>query len=70
MPWAARGAADARTARGLARPSPRLWRDPLAWRVTAFMGLQSLLFYSALSWLPTLLRSEGIDARRRAGCCR
>ena len=63
VPWAARGAAAARTARDLARPSPRLWRDPLAWRVTAFMGLQSLLFYSALSWLPALLRSEGIDAR-------
>ena len=38
-----------------------LWRDRLAWQVTAFMGLQSLLFYSCLSWLPALLRSEGID---------
>ena len=40
---------------------PSLWRDRLAWQVTAFMGLQSLLFYSCLSWLPALLRSEGID---------
>jgi CP family cyanate transporter-like MFS transporter len=66
VPWAARGAAAARTVRGLARPSPQLWRDPLAWRVTAFMGLQSLLFYSVLSWLPALLRSHGID-REAAG---
>jgi CP family cyanate transporter-like MFS transporter len=66
VPWATRGAAAARTARGLARPSPQLWRDPLAWRVTAFMGLQSLTFYSVLSWLPALLRSEGID-REAAG---
>jgi CP family cyanate transporter-like MFS transporter len=40
---------------------PSLWRNRLAWQVTAFMGLQSLLFYSCLSWLPALLRSEGID---------
>jgi CP family cyanate transporter-like MFS transporter len=38
-----------------------LWRNRLAWQVTLYMGLQSLLFYSALSWLPTLLRDEGID---------
>jgi MFS transporter, CP family, cyanate transporter len=42
-------------------PLPSLWRDRLAWQVTAFMGIQSLLFYSCLSWLPALLRSEGID---------
>jgi CP family cyanate transporter-like MFS transporter len=42
-------------------PFPSLWRNRLAWQVTAFMGLQSLLFYSCLSWLPALLRYEGID---------
>src|SRR6516165_5131963 len=26
----------------------------LAWQVMAFMGLQSLLYYAALSWLPTI----------------
>ena len=67
VPWAARGAAAARTARELAQPSPRLWRDPVAWRVTAFMGFQSLLFYSALSWLPALLRSEGIEREAAGG---
>ncbi len=67
VPWAARGAAAARTARELARPAPRLWRDPVAWRVTAFMGFQSLLFYSALSWLPALLRSEGIEREAAGG---
>jgi MFS transporter, CP family, cyanate transporter len=43
-----------------------LWRNRLAWQVTVYMGLQSLLFYSALSWLPTLLRDHGID-REAAG---
>jgi CP family cyanate transporter-like MFS transporter len=63
IPWAARGA---RTARALTEPSPALWRDPLAWRVSLFMGLQSLIFYSVLSWLPALLRSEGVS-REAAG---
>lgn len=38
-----------------------LWRNRLAWQVTIYMGLQSLLFYSALSWLPTLLREQGLE---------
>jgi MFS transporter, CP family, cyanate transporter len=51
----------------VARPDlSSLWRSRLAWQVTVYMGLQSLLFYSALSWLPTLLREHGID-REAAG---
>jgi MFS transporter, CP family, cyanate transporter len=34
-------------------------RHPLAWQVTAFMGIQSLLYYATLSWLPTILRDRG-----------
>jgi cyanate permease len=67
VPSAIRGAAAAHSARDLARPSPRLWRDPVAWRVSAFMGLQSLSFYSLLSWLPALLRSAGIDRAAAGG---
>jgi CP family cyanate transporter-like MFS transporter len=56
VPWIARrGAATGASA------VPSLWRNAIAWQVTVFMGLQSLLFYSALSWLPTLLRDHGID---------
>jgi MFS transporter, CP family, cyanate transporter len=56
IPWLA---GSGRAASGT--PLPSLWRSRLAWQITAFMGLQSLLFYSCLSWLPALLRSEGID---------
>jgi MFS transporter, CP family, cyanate transporter len=56
MPWIARSRAGATDV-----PFPSLWRNRLAWQVTAFMGLQSLLFYTCLSWLPALLRSEGIE---------
>ena len=39
-----------------------LWRSPLAWQVTAFMGLQSLGYYATLTWLPEILREGGTDA--------
>lgn len=39
------------------------WGSPLAWAVTAFMGTQSMVFYSVLAWLPTVLRDRaGVQA--------
>ncbi len=38
-----------------------VYRHRLAWQVTAFMGLQSLTFYAALSWLPTMFRDRGVS---------
>jgi MFS transporter, CP family, cyanate transporter len=43
-------------------PVPGLWRDPLAWCVSGFMGLQSFGFYATLSWLPTILEDHGMSA--------
>jgi len=37
----------------------KLYRYALTWQVTAFMGLQSLLYYGALSWLPTIFQDRG-----------
>lgn len=37
-------------------------RHPLAWQVMVFMGLQSLIYYATLSWLPTMFRDRGADA--------
>jgi MFS transporter, CP family, cyanate transporter len=39
-----------------------VYRYALAWQVTLFMGVQSLLYYAALSWLPTILRDRGESA--------
>jgi CP family cyanate transporter-like MFS transporter len=36
-----------------------LLSDPRAWQVTLFMGLQSLCFYSTVSWIATLYRDHG-----------
>lgn len=45
------------------RDEPRmsaLLRDPVAWAVTGFMGLQSLSYYAALTWIPTILQDAGV----------
>jgi CP family cyanate transporter-like MFS transporter len=40
-----------------------LLREPLARQVTAFLGLQSIQFYSVSAWLPTLLADAGVPVR-------
>ncbi|MDD0972781.1 CynX/NimT family MFS transporter [Pseudomonas fontis] len=37
-----------------------LWRDPLAWQVTLYMGLQSSLAYIVFGWLPSILIGRGL----------
>lgn len=39
-----------------------LLRDPLAWQVTIYFGIQSLEFYAIVSWLPTIYRDAGFSA--------
>ncbi|QIZ34257.1 MFS transporter [Saccharopolyspora sp. ASAGF58] len=39
----------------------RLWRNPLAWQVTVFMGVQSAMAYVTFGWLPTMLQSRGMS---------
>lgn len=45
-----------------ARRGAVLWRDPLAWQVTLFMGLQSTLAYVVFGWMAPMLRSRGDSA--------
>lgn len=49
-------------AAGAAQAGIKVYRYALAWQVTAFMGLQSLLYYAALSWLPTIFQDRGDSA--------
>ncbi|MFL6142514.1 MAG: MFS transporter [Labedaea sp.] len=59
--WLPRLRANARPATS-GEPTDRShWRSGLAWQLTAFMGLQSLGFYVAISWLPTILHSHGLS---------
>ncbi len=36
-----------------------VWRSKLGWHVTLFMGLQSMSFYTVLSWLSSILQDQG-----------
>ena len=38
---------------------PSVWRQPTAWFVTAFMGVQSTAFYVMVTWLPTIEIAAG-----------
>ncbi|HTX31572.1 MAG TPA: MFS transporter [Solirubrobacteraceae bacterium] len=47
----------------LEAPAPQPLRgEPLAWRVAAYFGCQSIGFYAGLAWLPTILQSHGYSA--------
>ncbi len=42
------------------QPAARsLLRSPLAWQVTLFFGIQSMIFYATLAWLPSIYRDHG-----------
>jgi MFS transporter, CP family, cyanate transporter len=42
-----------------ARP---IWRSAVAWQVTVFMGLQFLIYYVTISWMPQFLVDHGYVA--------
>lgn len=41
------------------RPSNKLWKSPLAWIITFYMGCQSLIPYTLFAWLPAILVDKG-----------
>ncbi|MDL4772799.1 MULTISPECIES: CynX/NimT family MFS transporter [Thermomonosporaceae] len=38
-----------------------VWRSGLAWQITLFMGIQSLLAYVVIGWLPTICQDRGLS---------
>ncbi|MEU2239842.1 MFS transporter [Streptomyces sp. NPDC018338] len=49
-----------------ATPPVSVWRSPLAWQVTLFMGGQSLWSYVLIAWMPTIFTDHGMS-RSTAG---
>ena len=47
---------------------PRVWRSALAWQIAAMMALQSIGFYSVVTWMPTVFLSRGASPVS-AGLC-
>ncbi|WP_213134967.1 CynX/NimT family MFS transporter [Citrobacter sp. FP75] len=39
--------------------SRAIWRSSLAWQVTLFLGINSLIYYVIIGWLPAILISHG-----------
>lgn len=44
----------------------KIWRSTLAWQVTLFLGLNSTIYYVAISWLPTILVDGGMSPTQAA----
>lgn len=47
---------------------PSLWRSPMAWHVSMFMALQTLVFYTLIDWFPSIVSGAGIGPTE-AGVC-
>lgn len=41
-----------------------VWKTPMAWYISAFMGIQSLLYYTLASFLPSLLIDKGLSEQQ------
>ncbi|GEO65560.1 CynX/NimT family MFS transporter [Companilactobacillus nantensis] len=39
-----------------------VWNQNLGWLITAFFGLQSIVYYSFVTWLPSILQSHGLNS--------
>ncbi|MGE6377385.1 CynX/NimT family MFS transporter [Peribacillus muralis] len=46
----------------LKQKNMNLWRSSLAWQITFFMGLQSFIFYTVITWMPEILEQKGLNA--------
>ncbi|BAJ29862.1 MULTISPECIES: MFS transporter [Kitasatospora] len=60
--------APVRVAGPVAPPKPvgSPWRSALAWQISVFMGVSSLLVYTLVAWMPTILADHGMP-RGEAG---
>ncbi|WP_407886118.1 CynX/NimT family MFS transporter [Levilactobacillus sp. N40-8-2] len=38
-----------------------VWRQPLGWLITLFFGLQSLVYYAIITWMPSILAVHGVS---------
>ncbi|WEV68682.1 MFS transporter [Bifidobacterium sp. ESL0775] len=63
--WVSRSSGDSKIeAKADARPlvDRTPWRSPLAWVILAYFGMQSMLYYSLLTWLPSIWQAAGFSA--------
>ncbi|MEJ8547509.1 CynX/NimT family MFS transporter [Brevibacillus borstelensis] len=62
IPQLRKGLRTAIPARAGAGPTAgSVWKSSLAWKVTLFMGMQSLVFYVGIAWIPQILQDQGVS---------
>ncbi|HCJ6374209.1 CynX/NimT family MFS transporter [Citrobacter sp. RHBSTW-00671] len=54
-----RQTANASLSNSRALHSRAIWRSSLAWQVTLFLGINSLIYYVIIGWLPAIMISHG-----------
>ncbi|HLR36760.1 MAG TPA: hypothetical protein VK084_01840, partial [Chitinophagaceae bacterium] len=42
----------------------KMWSSRLAWQISIFMGMQSVIYYVFSAWLPSMLQDWGMDVAR------
>ncbi len=42
-------------------PAKNVWKSNLAWQVTLFMGAQSVMYFTMITWLPDMLIARGMS---------
>ena len=45
--------------KGKRTDNSKIWKSALSWQISLFMGFQSFLFYTTISWLPEILQDYG-----------
>ncbi|KMT22282.1 CynX/NimT family MFS transporter [Clostridium cylindrosporum] len=56
-------AVDAKKVSENLKNTPSMWKSSLAWKVTLYFGVQAILFYCILAWMPSILQSHGISPK-------
>jgi MFS transporter, CP family, cyanate transporter len=46
---------------GTVNQAKNVWKSRLAWQVTLFMGAQSVMYFTMITWLPDMLISRGMS---------
>ncbi|MBV7435230.1 MFS transporter [Cardiobacteriaceae bacterium TAE3-ERU3] len=44
-----------------ANPAFNVWRSALAWKISLYTGLQSMMFYTLVAWLATIIAARGFS---------
>lgn len=54
--------------KGLGLFSAHIMKSPITWWITGLFGVQSILFYAMVAWLPSILGAAGVSASAITTC--